>query len=187
MTLYQCRGLFFSTLLAFLLFTLAAGDWSAARADSSKTKIRRGGYGLIQNGALTVSHQAEKLFVPASTIKILTADAALWLLGEDYRFTTRFFLTADNSLAIRGGGDPFLVSENIITIVRKLKEQGIDRINNLILDDFLFDISGPPEGSINSTNPYDSHNSALAVNFNSIAIYKKKNGTVSSDEQQTPT
>jgi len=47
---------------------------------------------------------------PASNAKLLTAAAALSILGPDYRFTTRTLLDAGRHLVLVGGGDPLLSS-----------------------------------------------------------------------------
>src|SRR3954454_23688968 len=60
-----------------------------------------------------VAQNADKPFVPASVAKIVTAWLALEVLGADYRFETRFYLDGERVLYIRGGGDPFLVSEEL--------------------------------------------------------------------------
>lgn len=53
---------------------------------------------------------AEKAMVPASTIKIVTAMAALDVLGPDKRFTTKVVSAKKGRLTLVAGGDPFLRS-----------------------------------------------------------------------------
>ena len=60
-----------------------------------------------------VAQNADKPFVPASVAKIVTAWLAMEVLGGDYRFETRFYLDDKRVLYVRGGGDPFLVSEEL--------------------------------------------------------------------------
>lgn len=50
---------------------------------------------------------AEKAMVPASTIKIVTAMAALDVLGPDKRFTTKVVSAKKGRLTLVAGGDPF--------------------------------------------------------------------------------
>jgi len=54
--------------------------------------------------------------IPASTLKLLTALAALHTLGPDYRFVTDFYLDEDSNLKIKGFGDPLMISETISLI-----------------------------------------------------------------------
>ena len=58
-----------------------------------------------------VAQNTDEPFVPASVTKIVTAWLAMEVLGGDYRFKTRFYLDDKRVLYVRGGGDPFLISE----------------------------------------------------------------------------
>ena len=60
-----------------------------------------------------VAQNADEPFVPASVAKIVTAWLAMEVLGGDYRFETRFYLDNKRVLYVRGGGDPFLTSEEL--------------------------------------------------------------------------
>src|SRR5688572_33239676 len=66
---------------------------------------------MDSDGKELVAQNADKPFVPASVAKIVTAWLAMEVLGGDYRFETKFYLDGDRVLYIRGGGDPFLRSE----------------------------------------------------------------------------
>src|SRR3954447_25771291 len=65
------------------------------------------------DGNELVAQNADEPFVPASVTKIVTAWLALEVLGGDYRFETRFYLDQDRVLYVHGGGDPFLISEEL--------------------------------------------------------------------------
>lgn len=150
--------------------------------------VQNGGYIISRNGKVIESYRANDRFTPASTIKLLTALTAFEFLGEDYRFTTSFYTDDYQNLYVQGSGDPLLTSESIARIAVELKKRGVETIRSYILDDSLFQLeTSQPEGSLNSENPYDAPNGALAVNFNSVSIVKKKNGTIGSGESQTPT
>jgi D-alanyl-D-alanine carboxypeptidase/D-alanyl-D-alanine-endopeptidase (penicillin-binding protein 4) len=69
----------------------------------------------LADGRMVWSHNAEKLFVSASTTKLLTEGTALQLLGDDYRFHTRVYRTGrlngstiDGDLVLVASGDPNL-------------------------------------------------------------------------------
>ena len=65
-------------------------------------------------GNILYSQNREKLFIPASILKILTSLAALDLLGPDCRFSTAWYLDPDSkNLYLKGFGDPLLISEII--------------------------------------------------------------------------
>jgi len=60
-------------------------------------------------GQVLLSEQGGRPSTPASTTKIVTAAAALAVLGPDYRFTTRVVHGAtSDSVILVGGGDPTL-------------------------------------------------------------------------------
>jgi D-alanyl-D-alanine carboxypeptidase len=75
---------------------------------------------------LTVSppQNADEPFVPASVSKIVTAWLALEVLGGDYRFETRFYLDDKRVLYVRGGGDPFLISEELAPLATLFAQCG---------------------------------------------------------------
>jgi D-alanyl-D-alanine carboxypeptidase/D-alanyl-D-alanine-endopeptidase (penicillin-binding protein 4) len=141
---------------------------------------------LDENGNDLVAQNADKPFVPASVAKIVTAWLAMETLGGDYRFETRFYLDGDRVLYIRGGGDPFLISEELAELAPALVAAiGKTPISRIVLDASYY----PPEiripGIEDSARSYDALNSALAVNFNTISAVRKGN-TVQTGEKQTP-
>ena len=67
----------------------------------------------LADGAPVLRHNPDRLFTSASTMKLVTAAAALDLLGLDYHFETVVEAHTDeqgraDSLVVRGGGDPSL-------------------------------------------------------------------------------
>ena len=191
MLFQRCR----ISLLLFLLFVAVMSPQSLAIAKDVESIsfaevmrfIDNGGYAVKKDGRIIVAHNLHKIFVPASIVKIATSLAALRILGPKYRFETYFFMDAKQNLYIKGFGDPFLISEEIVIIVRELKKLGCRRINDIYLDDTAFNISTIADGSGLSDNPYDAQNNALAVNFNTVNVKKDQTGKVSSAEEQTPT
>jgi D-alanyl-D-alanine carboxypeptidase/D-alanyl-D-alanine-endopeptidase (penicillin-binding protein 4) len=73
---------------------------------------------------LEVAQNADEPFVPASVSKIVTAWLALEVLGGDYRFETRFYLDDKRVLYVRGGGDPFLISEELAPLATLFAQCG---------------------------------------------------------------
>ena len=147
---------------------------------------------LDDSGKVIKEKRASDLFIPASTTKLVTAYLALKHWGEDHRFKTDFFLddsTASTTLWVKGYGDPFLVSEELIIIARsiatRLKEKGISRLGEIRLDTTYFAGNIKLPGTARSNNPYDAYPSALAANFNTI-FARRKNGSIVSAEEQTP-
>src|SRR5271154_5331466 len=99
--------------LALTLLLLAA----PALADVKEKVAAIAPSGLVlvvdKEGNELVAQNADEPFVPASVTKIVTAWLALEVLGGDYRFETRFYLDDKRVLYVRGGGDPFLISEEL--------------------------------------------------------------------------
>ena len=135
-------------------------------------------------GHLLYSKNTGKRFIPASTLKILTALTAIHYLGEGYRFRTEFYLDPDNNLKIKGFGDPFLVSEVWDEIARTISEK-VHSINDIIIDDSYFSKDIRIPGTEDSINPYDAPIGALCANFNTIYVKVERNKIVSA-ESQTP-
>ncbi len=133
-----------------------------------------------------VAQNADSPFVPASIAKIVTAWLALETLGPDYRFETRFYLDSNRVLYVKGGGDPFLISEELAPLASDLVARiGKAPIAGMVLDGGYY----PPDlripGVEDDGEAYDALNSALAVNFNTI--YAARSGdSVRSAESQTP-
>lgn len=169
-------------LWVLLLLTAAPG---LSQVQAPALYIQNGSF-AFQSTSSDSSYNQNKPFIPASTLKLLTSLAALNILGPEYRFTTTIYLTQHNDLCIYGGGDPFLTSEAITRLATQLKAKGITTIQNLIVDSSDYNTPEPPEGANNSSNPYDTRNGALAVNFNSLPLLKLNQQVVSS-EKQTPT
>ena len=138
-----------------------------------------------EKGVPQIIHQGSQVFVPASIIKIFTSEVALKILGEKYRFKTEFYVDAQQNLAIKGWGDPFLISEEIALIAGVLKQQGLHKIRQIYLDASAFQAPKIP-GVVKSLNPYDALNGALVVNFNSLNVGRKKDGSIYSAEAVTP-
>ncbi|GAB4348192.1 MAG: D-alanyl-D-alanine carboxypeptidase/D-alanyl-D-alanine-endopeptidase [Oricola sp.] len=138
------------------------------------------------DGNELVARNADDPFVPASVAKIVTAWLAIEVLGGDYRFKTRFYLDGDRVLYVRGGGDPFLISEELALLAPALVAgTGTEPFSGIVLDASYYPAALRIPGIEDSGEAYDALNSALAVNFNTI--HAVRNGkTVRSAEKQTP-
>ncbi|MCX5864893.1 MAG: D-alanyl-D-alanine carboxypeptidase [Deltaproteobacteria bacterium] len=168
-----------------LCLALPGTVWAGA-GQSLETLVENGGLIVTRNGGNIYEQNADSQFMPASVQKIGTALAAIKILGKDYRFSTRLYLSAERDLYIRGLGDPLLVSEEVAQIVTALKGRGVSAIRNIHVDDSACQLENPTDGASNTLNPYDAQNSCLAVNFNTINLIKGADGSVRSGEEQTP-
>lgn len=141
---------------------------------------------LDEKGNELVAQNADSPFVPASVTKIVTAWLAMEVLGGDYRFETRFYLDGDRVLYIRGGGDPFLISEELAELASKLVAAiGKEPLSGIVLDANYYPSDIRIPGIEDTDEAYDALNSALAVNFNTIHAVRQGK-TVRSAEKQTP-
>jgi D-alanyl-D-alanine carboxypeptidase/D-alanyl-D-alanine-endopeptidase (penicillin-binding protein 4) len=133
-----------------------------------------------------VAQNIDEPFVPASVTKIVTAWLAMEVLGGDYRFETRFYLDDKRVLYVRGGGDPFLISEELAPLATGLVAAvGKKPITGVVLDASYYPSKLRIPGIEDTNEAYNALNSALAVNFNTV--YAVRSGhKVRSAEQQTP-
>src|SRR5271157_5203635 len=174
-----------SRLLA-LVFLLPAP--ALAGAKEKVAALAPSGLVLVMDaeGNELVAQNADEPFVPASVTKIVTAWLAMEVLGGDYRFETRFYLDAKRVLYVRGGGDPFLISEELAPLASDL----VAKIGNVPITGIVVDGSYyPPDlripGIEDDDVAYDALNSALAVNFNTVFAVRS-GARVRSAEDQTP-
>jgi D-alanyl-D-alanine carboxypeptidase/D-alanyl-D-alanine-endopeptidase (penicillin-binding protein 4) len=175
-----------SRLLALALLLLPA----PALADVKEKVAALAPSGLVLvvdgKGNELVAQNADDPFVPASITKIVTAWLALEVLGADYRFETRFYLDDKRVLYVRGGGDPFLVSEELALLATDLVAAvGKKPIAGMVLDASYYPPNLRIPGIEDTSEAYNALNSALAVNFNTIYAVRSGN-KVSSAEKQTP-
>ncbi len=130
------------------------------------------------DGSVLYARDPDRLLVPASNQKVLTALAALSSFGPTHRFTTELHAHpapdaegAVDTLAIRGGGDPALTSEEFWRLAADLRRQGLRRVRgDLVVDDSLFDAErwNPGWGPV-SARAYHAPVGALSVNYGSFA------------------
>src|SRR5688500_11201925 len=167
-------------LLACALLLLPAQ--ALAGAKEKLTALAPSGLVLVmdEKGNELVAQNADKPFVPASVAKIVTAWLAMEVLGADYRFQTRFYLDGDRVLYIRGGGDPFLISEELAPLASALVAAiGKQPLSGIVLDASYYPSDIRLPGIEDTDEAYD------AVNYNTIHAVRK-GSTVHSAEEQTP-
>ena len=172
-----------SRLLALVLLLLPAPRWPASRrrralAPSATVLV------VDSKGDELIAQNADTPFVPASVTKIVTSWLALEVLGADYRFETRFYLDAKRVLYVKGGGDPYLISEELASLATELVAKiGKAPITGIVIDASYYPSDLRIPGIENDDTAYDALNSALGVNFNTIYAERIGNKVVSAEEQ----
>ncbi|AFL73880.1 D-alanyl-D-alanine carboxypeptidase/D-alanyl-D-alanine-endopeptidase [Thiocystis violascens] len=140
---------------------------------------------LEERGRDLVAHHPDTPRVPASTMKLLTAFAALETWGREYRFLTDVHRDDANGLWVKGYADPYLVSEELDRMVAALKSKGLREVAGIGIDDSFFGPDVEIAGRSSSDNPYDAPVTALAANFNTLNLVRTGD-QVHSAEPQTP-
>ena len=135
----------------------------------------------VDSGEVVLSWHDDVPRNPASTMKLLTTLVALDRLGPTYRWVTDIFALGDiedgrleGDLLIRGGGDPFLVTERVWQMLRLVRQAGIHEIDgNLLLDDSYFDVPpyDPAEFDRQPLRAYNVGPNALLMNFKVVRYW----------------
>lgn len=96
----------------------------------------------LDSGELVYEYYGNNGIKPASTLKLLTASAALEVLGENYFFSTQMLMDGKiqngilyGNIYLRGEGDPTLQVKDFVTFSNTLKKKGIRQINGNIYGD----------------------------------------------------
>src|SRR5690625_227905 len=126
-----------------------------------------------ENDEIIYQHQGNVRLIPASNMKIITAIAALEILGSDYQFTTDIQVDGEikngileGDLYIVGKGDPTLQMDDFTMLAKQVKEAGITEITGSIYaDDTWYDDERYSQDLswINEYDYYGNATSALTV------------------------
>ncbi|MEO8838079.1 MAG: D-alanyl-D-alanine carboxypeptidase/D-alanyl-D-alanine-endopeptidase, partial [Herbaspirillum sp.] len=132
------------------------------------------------NGPVLASQNANLSFMPASTMKLVTTDAALELLGPTFFWKTTVYADGaqagdvlQGNLIIKGSGDPKLVLENFWLFLRQIRAAGIRDIRgDVVLDRSIFEghsydvtaFDGEP------LRPYNVSPDALLLNYKTLGF-----------------
>jgi len=123
-----------------------------------------------------LSINAEKPFLYASNLKLLTSAAALKHLGGGFKFLTLFsFDKESGTLYIKAGGDPEMVIEKLWVVASDLRRLGVKGIKKVTVDDFLYGKKSAltAESGDKGDNGYLAFISPLSLNYNAVAIFVK--------------
>lgn len=144
-----------------------------------------------QSGKILYERNAHKLFTPASSIKLLTAAAALYQFGTDYQYETSLSRKND-TIYITFTGSPTLTTNDLKHLIGQLKKQNITTIKgDIVLDTSRFAAPYYPEGlSYEDLGWYfAAPSSAVILNENAVnyeVISAKKLGQPIQLKAQSP-
>ena len=181
---------------------LAGFAWCAAacfaanleeRLDALVAASPAGGFAGIHvveaaTGKTLYQRNQDRLFLPASNLKILTSALALERLRPDYRFTTRVVREASGDIVLVGSGDPSLSDrvypyrkeqsagpplEAIELMADAIAARGIKRIDGDVVGDdrwFPWDPYPPSWSEDDTLRDYGAPVSALSLNDNTVTV-----------------
>ena len=190
---YSSRALHLVCLLCFGIVTVATPALTAQtnRFDSLKNTLSalaakkpgNSSVGItvvdVHSGNVIYTLNGETPLNPASNAKIITAAAALKLLGPEFRFHTELYgkVNARNvqgPLYLKGHGDPSLTTSDLWALARELKADGVRRVGGgIIVDDSYFDDENWPyayDEQPNEDNKFRTPIGAVSVNHNALGI-----------------
>jgi serine-type D-Ala-D-Ala carboxypeptidase/endopeptidase (penicillin-binding protein 4) len=134
----------------------------------------------LATGEVLLSHNAEQLRRPASTIKVLTTYLALDVLGPTYTWKTRAYAQGalkngvlEGDLILVGGGDPYMTSERWWSFVSQLRQTGLKTIKgDVLIDRSYFEPMNEDRAAFDDApeKPYNVIPDALMVNFQTASI-----------------
>lgn len=172
-----------------LCFAVGAAEAAApnleARLDRllARAPLARASVGIYverqSDGQAVYARGADRLLIPASNQKILTALATLERFGPAHRFSTRIWapkaIDGEGMVAellIEGGGDPAMNSEDWWRLAADLRRAGLRGVlGDLRVDDTLFDGPGwhPSWGSV-TARAYHAPIGALTANYGTFFV-----------------
>jgi D-alanyl-D-alanine carboxypeptidase/D-alanyl-D-alanine-endopeptidase (penicillin-binding protein 4) len=171
--------------LSLLTGVLTAQELPPVVADALK-RAEIPGYAIgafvqeAAGGTVLVAANPEAPLSPASTMKLVTSNAALQLLGPAFTWKTQAYVDGVQSgdvlrgdLIIKGSGDPKLVMENLWLFLRRIRDKGIREIRgNLILDSTVFEELPFDAASFDGDpiKPYNVGPDGLLLNYKSFSF-----------------
>ena len=169
-------------------------DWSPLRGELRRTlnelDLGNADVGVIfvdvETGEVLFEHGADAQLNPASNAKIVTAAAALSILGPEYRFETGLYgnvsgAAVDGPLYLRGRGDPTLGVEDLWALAAELRRRGVRAIRGgIVVDSTFFDDETEPPAFDQQPGErayFRAPVGAVNVNRNVVTIHARPSAT----------
>ncbi len=165
------------------LDTVLTNDIDQLIDKSDSAKARWGVFVMsLQDGRILYSHDGDKLFTPASNMKIYPTAIALDLLGADFRWRTSVYASTqptpdgviNGDVILYGRGAPDLASKTGLTaLADQMQQRGVHRVHGKIIGDESY-FRGEQYGIGWQWNDlqwyYGAQPSALSVDENAVEV-----------------
>jgi serine-type D-Ala-D-Ala carboxypeptidase/endopeptidase (penicillin-binding protein 4) len=140
----------------------------------------------VESGKLMAAFNSSAPFNPASTMKLVTTNAALELLGPTFSWKTQAYVNGavqgdvlNGDLIVKGSGDPKLMPEHLWMFLRQIRAKGIREIRgSLQLDRSAFEQGWHDAAAFDGDplKPYNAGPDALLLNYKSLTLRFLPNG-----------
>jgi PBP4 family serine-type D-alanyl-D-alanine carboxypeptidase len=151
---------------------------------SNSPELQNAYYGLcfydLKGERVIYEVNSNKLFTPASNMKIITTATALYFLGRDFHFKTYLHILGTirenrlyGDIILQGGGDPCLSLDAIERLVNIIKSLNIKEVTGgiMIVDDYFTEERLPIGWSWHYLDAkYAPEISALSLNKNVVSV-----------------
>ena len=134
----------------------------------------------LTDNKILYQHHNNKLFVPASLVKLFTLASSLEELTSNFKFVTKLTWnknklinhTLHGDLGLIFSGDPEFTQKNLEKLILAIKKQGINQIEgDFIVDDTLYSEDYAPGWVIDDlTWGYAAPSTAIVIDENKISI-----------------
>jgi D-alanyl-D-alanine carboxypeptidase/D-alanyl-D-alanine-endopeptidase (penicillin-binding protein 4) len=132
----------------------------------------------LETGDTVFEHRAATPMNPASNQKLITAFAALRTLGPAFQMRTAVYGRIEGDavvggIALRGYGDPMLTRGDLHALAASVADQGVTRVDRVIVDATYFDDQVLPpafEQQPNEVSAFRAPISAVAVDRNAYVL-----------------
>jgi len=135
----------------------------------------------LTSGETLYRRNAERLFIPASNMKLFSEAAALMVLGPDYRFKNQLSISAgkvqqgvlQGNIYLHLNGDPSFSRDDLKYLLSSLKDWNINTIQgSVFIDSSLAGVDTYPPGwlAADLSYSYGAPNAPLMVDSNRLTV-----------------
>ncbi|MCW8419494.1 D-alanyl-D-alanine carboxypeptidase/D-alanyl-D-alanine endopeptidase [Fluoribacter dumoffii] len=135
----------------------------------------------LTSGQTLYSRNADRLYIPASNMKLFSEAAALMVLGPDYRFKNQLSISAgkiehgvlQGNVYVRLSGDPSFNRDDLKTLLYSLKKWNINTIQgNVYIDSSVAGVDPYPPGWLTTdlSYSYGAPNAPVMVDSNRLTV-----------------